>query len=84
MSNQEMSEELREAIQRGLEASIAPGADIYLSYEESEALWATAQVTITPSRWLQETSHTTTRPRGSTRERRKTTALIHLSGAASS
>jgi len=43
MSNEEMSEELREAIRRGLEASVAPGADIYLTYEESEALWAAAR-----------------------------------------
>jgi hypothetical protein len=28
---------------RALEASVAPGADIYLSYEESEALWAAGE-----------------------------------------
>jgi hypothetical protein len=31
---------LSEARRRALEASVAPGADIHLSYEETEALWS--------------------------------------------
>jgi hypothetical protein len=40
MSNDDSSGEMSEARRRALEASVAPGADIYLTYEESEALWA--------------------------------------------
>jgi hypothetical protein len=40
MSNDDTSAEISEARRRALEASVAPGADIYLTYEESEALWA--------------------------------------------
>jgi hypothetical protein len=40
MSDDDMSGEMSEARRRALEASVAPGADIYLTYEESEALWA--------------------------------------------
>jgi len=43
MSNEDMSGEISEARRRALEASVAPGADIYLSYEESEALWAASE-----------------------------------------
>jgi hypothetical protein len=41
MSNEDMSGEISEARRRALEASVAPGADIYLTYEEAQALWAT-------------------------------------------
>jgi hypothetical protein len=58
MPNEEASGELNEARRRALEASVAPGADIYLSYEESEALWSTSAeapeipvVEVAPSRW---------------------------------
>jgi hypothetical protein len=40
VSNEEASGELSEARRRALEASVAPDADIYLSYEETEALWS--------------------------------------------
>ena len=40
MSNEDMSGEISEARRRALEASVAPDADIYLTYEESEALLA--------------------------------------------
>lgn len=43
MSNEDMSGEISEARRRALEASVAPGADIHLTYEESEALWADTQ-----------------------------------------
>jgi hypothetical protein len=58
MPNEEASGELSEGRRRALEASVAPGADIYLSYEESEALWSTSAeapempiIEVTPSRW---------------------------------
>jgi hypothetical protein len=43
MSNEDMSGEISEARRRALEASVAPGADIYLTYEETQALWASAR-----------------------------------------
>ena len=50
MSNEEASRELSDARRRALEASVAPGADIYLSYEETEALWSrNAEVETTPA-----------------------------------
>jgi hypothetical protein len=41
VSNENMSSEISEARRRALEASVAPGADIYLTYEEAQARWAT-------------------------------------------
>ena len=39
MSNEDMSGQISEARRRALEASVAPGADIDLTYEEAQALW---------------------------------------------
>jgi hypothetical protein len=39
MSNEHMSGQISEARRRALEASVAPGADIDLTYEEAQALW---------------------------------------------
>jgi hypothetical protein len=43
MQNEDMSGEISEARRRALEASVVPGADIYLTYEEARALWATVR-----------------------------------------
>jgi hypothetical protein len=43
MSNEDMSGEISEARRRALEASVAPGAEIYLTYEEAQELWATVR-----------------------------------------
>jgi hypothetical protein len=40
MSNERPSDELSEARRQALDASVAPGADIHLSYEETEAFWS--------------------------------------------
>jgi hypothetical protein len=39
MSNEDISGQISEARRRALEASVAPGADIDLTYEEAQALW---------------------------------------------
>jgi hypothetical protein len=39
VSNEDMSGQISEARRRALEASVAPGADIDLTYEEAQALW---------------------------------------------
>jgi hypothetical protein len=43
MSNEDMSGDISEARRRALEASVAPGAEIYLTYEETQALWASVR-----------------------------------------
>jgi hypothetical protein len=50
MPNNEASGEQSEARRRALEASVAPGADIYLSFEESETLWSAGSRPQGPSR----------------------------------
>jgi hypothetical protein len=43
MANEDMSGEISEARRRALEASVAPGADIDLTYEEVQELWASVR-----------------------------------------